>query len=214
MHRPRYCFPLGPGSIRRSVVSPSKSCETIVQTSTPTPPDLFWMKSLLDYGEEDEAYLYLDPKLRERANPAAARSRGPPREVIVFMIGGGCYSEYQNLQVRRGQSWCGKKLLGFIGWCARCTQSQTAVVVLRRRFSMPSYGWEVAVVAFRYTAVTHSCCNVLTCSPQKLSGFLPQAAGTPGISLPQSNPLFLPSLLYARFVSRRISPREDHRVLL
>lgn len=58
------------------------------------------MKSLLDYGEEDEAYLYLDPKLRERADPAAARSRGPPREVIVFMIGGGCYSEYQNLQVR------------------------------------------------------------------------------------------------------------------
>ncbi len=57
-------------------------------------------KSLLDYGEEDEAYLYLDPKLGERADPAAARSRGPPREVIVFMIGGGCYSEYQNLQVR------------------------------------------------------------------------------------------------------------------
>lgn len=55
--------------------------------------------SLLEYGEEDEAYLYLDPKLRERADPAAARARGPPREVIVFMIGGGCYSEYQNLQV-------------------------------------------------------------------------------------------------------------------
>lgn len=55
--------------------------------------------SLLDYGEEDEAYLYLDPKLGNRADPAAARARGPPREVIVFMIGGGCYSEYQNLQV-------------------------------------------------------------------------------------------------------------------
>ncbi|CAN0544556.1 unnamed protein product, partial [Ectocarpus sp. 12 AP-2014] len=65
------------------------------------------VESLLDYGEEDEAYLYLDPKLRERADPAAARSRGPPREVIVFMIGGGCYSEYQNLQdfaQRRSQS--------------------------------------------------------------------------------------------------------------
>lgn len=58
------------------------------------------LQSLLDYGEEDESYLYLDPKLRERADPAAARARGPPREVIVFMIGGGCYSEYQNLQVR------------------------------------------------------------------------------------------------------------------
>lgn len=58
-------------------------------------------ESLLDYGEEDEAYLYLDPKLKERADPAATRARGPPREVIVFMIGGGCYSEYQNLQVRR-----------------------------------------------------------------------------------------------------------------
>ncbi|CAM9320577.1 unnamed protein product [Sphacelaria rigidula] len=65
------------------------------------------VESLLDYGEEDEAYLYLDPKLGERADPAAARARGPPREVIVFMIGGGCYSEYQNLQdfaLRRSQS--------------------------------------------------------------------------------------------------------------
>lgn len=65
------------------------------------------VESLLDNGEEDEAYLYLDPKLRERADPAAARARGPPREVIVFMIGGGCYSEYQNLQdfaQRRSQS--------------------------------------------------------------------------------------------------------------
>ncbi|CAM9431576.1 unnamed protein product [Ascophyllum nodosum] len=56
------------------------------------------VESLLDNGEEDEAYLYLDPKLRERADLVAARSRGPPREVIVFMVGGGCYSEYQNLQ--------------------------------------------------------------------------------------------------------------------
>eukprot|EP00752_Nemacystus_decipiens_P008016 g7163.t1 len=65
------------------------------------------VESLLDYGEEDEAYLYLDPKLRQRADPVAARSRGAPREVIVFMIGGGCYSEYQNLQdfaQRRSQS--------------------------------------------------------------------------------------------------------------
>lgn len=57
------------------------------------------LTSLLD-GEEDEAYMYLDPKLGEKADPAAARSRGPPREVIVFMIGGGCYSEHQNLQVK------------------------------------------------------------------------------------------------------------------
>ncbi|CAM9193347.1 unnamed protein product [Choristocarpus tenellus] len=59
------------------------------------------VESLLDHGEEDETYLYLDPKLRERVvDPAAARARGPPRDVIVFMVGGGCYSEYQNLQVR------------------------------------------------------------------------------------------------------------------
>ena len=71
------------------------------------------MKSLLDYGEEDEAYLYLDPKLGERADPAAARSRGPPREVIVFMIGGGCYSEYQNLQVRDvKEPWLASKSVG------------------------------------------------------------------------------------------------------
>ncbi|CAM9315596.1 unnamed protein product [Discosporangium mesarthrocarpum] len=56
------------------------------------------VESLLEHGEEDETYLYWDPKLRERADPAAARARGPPRDVIVFMIGGGCYSEYQNLQ--------------------------------------------------------------------------------------------------------------------
>lgn len=60
--------------------------------------------SLLDHGDEDEAYLYLDPKLRQRADPGAARARGPAREVLVFMIGGGCYSEYQNLQVRDTRS--------------------------------------------------------------------------------------------------------------
>lgn len=80
-------------------------CRAVLRIkSSAIPPLSCCRKSLLDYGEEDEAYLYLDPKLREMADPGAARSRGPPREVIVFMIGGGCYSEYQNLQVRRGNT--------------------------------------------------------------------------------------------------------------
>ena len=32
------------------------------------------------------------------ATLAAARTRPPPRDVLVFVIGGGSYSEYQNLQ--------------------------------------------------------------------------------------------------------------------
>ncbi|EEY53280.1 uncharacterized protein PITG_06921 [Phytophthora infestans T30-4] len=42
---------------------------------------------------EDESFLYLDPK----ANGNVPRQRSPFREVMVFMIGGGNYNEYQNL---------------------------------------------------------------------------------------------------------------------
>lgn len=105
VHRRHWCALLCPASKSvASLAQQSHANKSNVQTSTSAPPGLFCTNSLLDYGEEDEAYLYLDPKLRERADPAAARSRGPPREVIVFMVGGGCYSEYQNLQVRGEQS--------------------------------------------------------------------------------------------------------------
>jgi len=64
---------------------------------------------------EDETYLYLDPKIGKggevdvktafRPNNSSSSSsalllqRPPTRDVIAFMIGGGCYTEYQNLQM-------------------------------------------------------------------------------------------------------------------
>jgi hypothetical protein len=74
---------------------------------------------------EDDDYLYLDPKVSEPIcvaekfrggvdgaggtgvnTPGSAMNSGsgvvvtraPVRQVIVFVIGGGCYAEYQNLQ--------------------------------------------------------------------------------------------------------------------
>ncbi|CAM9203717.1 unnamed protein product, partial [Phaeothamnion confervicola] len=63
--------------------------------------------SLLEHGEEDDSYLFLDPKLRgATVDVAAARARAPPpHDVVVFLIGGGNYAEFQNLQdyaARRG----------------------------------------------------------------------------------------------------------------
>jgi len=48
---------------------------------------------------EDDEYLYLDPKVKGDVDVKAIRSvtRSIPREVITFVIGGGCYAEYQNL---------------------------------------------------------------------------------------------------------------------
>lgn len=50
---------------------------------------------------EDDEYLYLDPRVKGDVDVAALRhaTRAPVREVITFMIGGGCYSEYQNMQM-------------------------------------------------------------------------------------------------------------------
>lgn len=52
-------------------------------------------------GSEDETYLYLDPKVKTDVDVLKLRTmtRAPVREVIAFMIGGGCYGEYQNLQM-------------------------------------------------------------------------------------------------------------------
>ncbi|KAF1334082.1 Sec1 family transporter sly1, partial [Globisporangium splendens] len=44
---------------------------------------------------EDETFLYLDPKIKSHGE--VPRQRTPFREVMVFMIGGGNYNEYQNL---------------------------------------------------------------------------------------------------------------------
>ncbi|TYZ68314.1 hypothetical protein PybrP1_006755 [[Pythium] brassicae (nom. inval.)] len=46
---------------------------------------------------EDETFLYLDPKITAARGGDVPRQRTPFREVLVFMIGGGNYNEYQNL---------------------------------------------------------------------------------------------------------------------
>lgn len=50
---------------------------------------------------EDDDYLYLDPRVKGDVDVKALRTmtRVPVNEVIAFVIGGGCYSEYQNLQM-------------------------------------------------------------------------------------------------------------------
>lgn len=58
-------------------------------------------------GSEDESFLTLDPKRKDplvRVDPTPGSSGGsnsrsaPPREVLVFVVGGGCYAEYQHVQ--------------------------------------------------------------------------------------------------------------------
>lgn len=50
---------------------------------------------------EDDEYLYLDPKVKGDVDVKTLRSmtRAPIREAVTFVIGGGCYAEYQNLQM-------------------------------------------------------------------------------------------------------------------
>ena len=52
-------------------------------------------------GSEDESYLYLDPKVKGDVDVSKlqAMTRAPVREAVAFVIGGGCYGEYQNLQM-------------------------------------------------------------------------------------------------------------------
>ena len=52
-------------------------------------------------NSEDDDYLYLDPRVKGDVDVAKLRmmNRAPIREVTAFVIGGGCYSEYQNLQM-------------------------------------------------------------------------------------------------------------------
>ena len=51
-------------------------------------------------NSEDETFLYLDPKVKGDIDINALRGlRAPVKEAMAFMIGGGCYSEYQNLQL-------------------------------------------------------------------------------------------------------------------
>lgn len=52
-------------------------------------------------NSEDDEYLYLDPKVKGDVDVKLLRNmtRAPCREVVTFVIGGGCYAEYQNLQM-------------------------------------------------------------------------------------------------------------------
>jgi hypothetical protein len=52
-------------------------------------------------GSEDDDYLYLDPRVKGDVDIQKLRmmNRSPVREVTCFVIGGGCYAEYQNLQM-------------------------------------------------------------------------------------------------------------------
>eukprot|EP00529_Nitzschia_sp_RCC80_P016245 CAMPEP_0113449196 /NCGR_PEP_ID=MMETSP0014_2-20120614/5167_1 /TAXON_ID=2857 /ORGANISM="Nitzschia sp." /LENGTH=655 /DNA_ID=CAMNT_0000340451 /DNA_START=184 /DNA_END=2151 /DNA_ORIENTATION=+ /assembly_acc=CAM_ASM_000159 len=52
-------------------------------------------------GTEDDDYLYLDPRVKGDVDIQKLRmmNRSPVREVTAFMVGGGCYAEYQNLQM-------------------------------------------------------------------------------------------------------------------
>lgn len=57
-------------------------------------------------GTEDETYLYLDPRVKGDVDVAKLLhqqqgliARAPIRDAVAFVIGGGCYGEYQNLQM-------------------------------------------------------------------------------------------------------------------
>jgi hypothetical protein len=68
-------------------------------------------------GTEDDDYLYLDPRVKGDVDVQKLRTmnRSPLHETTVFVIGGGCYAEYQNLQMvsndRRSISYGSTELL-------------------------------------------------------------------------------------------------------
>merc|ERR1711920_791208 len=62
------------------------------------------VENLCAYKNEDDTFLYLDPKVRRGEVDVMQLkremvSRVPTKDVIAFVIGGGCYAEYQNLQM-------------------------------------------------------------------------------------------------------------------
>jgi len=48
-------------------------------------------------NETNEDFLYFDPKVSRASNAKMPRTRTPFQEAIVFVVGGGNYVEYQNL---------------------------------------------------------------------------------------------------------------------
>lgn len=47
-------------------------------------------------GNDNDDYLYLDPKLLKRGD-TMPKTRTPFQDAVVFIVGGGNYIEYQNL---------------------------------------------------------------------------------------------------------------------
>lgn len=79
-------------------------------------------------GSEDESYLYLDPKVKGDVNVMKLQTmtRATVREAVAFVIGGGCYGEYQNLQMvandRRHISYGSTELLNASSFLAQVGQ--------------------------------------------------------------------------------------------
>lgn len=59
------------------------------------------IESIMEPGgganETNEDFLYFDPKVSRASNAKMPRTRTPFQEAIVFVVGGGNYVEYQNL---------------------------------------------------------------------------------------------------------------------
>jgi len=66
------------------------------------------VENLCDFkaNSEDDTYLYLDAKIATEVNVSMvqATNRAPVKDVLCFTIGGGCYTEYQNLQLLKSSS--------------------------------------------------------------------------------------------------------------
>jgi hypothetical protein len=68
-------------------------------------------------NSEDDEYLYLNPKVKGDIDVKALQimSRAPVKEAITFVIRGGCYAQFQNLQMvaneRRTVSYGSTELL-------------------------------------------------------------------------------------------------------
>ena len=79
-------------------------------------------------GSEDETYLYLDPKVKGDVDVMKLQSmtRATVREAILFVVGGGCYGEYQNLHMlaneRRQISYGSTELLDSSSFLAQLGQ--------------------------------------------------------------------------------------------
>ncbi len=63
--------------------------------------------------DQDSQLMYLDPKVQGCEVPVQARIRSSYKQGILFVVGGGCYAEYQNLQdLASGRKSVGGSLVG------------------------------------------------------------------------------------------------------